>query len=96
MPSTDRKLELKAKTSVAQTGSQPYVYAKGLNSWRKPIFHPTTVQHILLPLFIILLLLHNAYKISQLYKYSVITISYYNISEHLIMYLFGINDEVSL
>jgi hypothetical protein len=31
MPSTDRKLELKAKTSVAQTGSQPYVYAKGLN-----------------------------------------------------------------
>jgi hypothetical protein len=30
MPSTDRKLELKAKTSVAQTGSQPYVYAKGL------------------------------------------------------------------
>jgi hypothetical protein len=32
MPSTDRKLELKAKTSVAQTGSQPYVYAKGLKS----------------------------------------------------------------
>jgi hypothetical protein len=31
MPSTDRKLELKAKTSVAQTSSQPYVYAKGLN-----------------------------------------------------------------
>jgi hypothetical protein len=30
MPSTDRKLELKAKTSVAKTGSQPYVYAKGL------------------------------------------------------------------
>jgi hypothetical protein len=30
MPSTDRKLELKAKTSVAQTGFQPYVYAKGL------------------------------------------------------------------
>jgi hypothetical protein len=30
MPSTGRKLELKAKTSVAQTGSQPYVYAKGL------------------------------------------------------------------
>jgi hypothetical protein len=38
MPSTDRKLELKAKTSVAQTGSQPFVYAKGLSgssgSWR--------------------------------------------------------------
>jgi hypothetical protein len=32
MPSTDRKIELKAKTSVAQTDSQPYVYAKGLNS----------------------------------------------------------------
>jgi hypothetical protein len=30
MPSTDRKLELKAKTSVAQTGSQPFVYVKGL------------------------------------------------------------------
>jgi hypothetical protein len=30
MPSTDRKLELKAKTSVAQTVSQPAVYAKGL------------------------------------------------------------------
>jgi hypothetical protein len=30
MPSTERKLELKAKTSVAQTGSQPFVYAKGL------------------------------------------------------------------
>jgi hypothetical protein len=31
MPSTDRKLELKAKTSVDQTGSQAAVYAKGLN-----------------------------------------------------------------
>jgi hypothetical protein len=30
MPSTDRKLELKTKTPVAQTGSQPFVYAKGL------------------------------------------------------------------
>jgi hypothetical protein len=30
MPSADRKLELKAKTSVAQTGSQSFVYAKGL------------------------------------------------------------------
>jgi hypothetical protein len=35
MPSTDRKLELKGKTSVAQTGSQPYVYAKGLRESRK-------------------------------------------------------------
>jgi hypothetical protein len=32
MPSTGRKLELKAKTSVAQTASQPFVYAKGLNT----------------------------------------------------------------
>jgi hypothetical protein len=31
MPSTDRKLELKAKTSVAQTASQAAVCAKGLN-----------------------------------------------------------------
>jgi hypothetical protein len=30
MPSTDRKVELKAKTSVAQTDSRPCVYAKGL------------------------------------------------------------------
>jgi hypothetical protein len=30
MPSTDRKLELKAKTSMAQTVSQAAVYAKGL------------------------------------------------------------------
>jgi hypothetical protein len=30
MPSTDRKLELKAKTSMAQTSSQATVYAKGL------------------------------------------------------------------
>jgi hypothetical protein len=32
MPSTDIKLELKAKTSVAETGSQPFVYDKGLTS----------------------------------------------------------------
>jgi hypothetical protein len=30
MPSTGRKLELKAKTSVAQTALQAAVYAKGL------------------------------------------------------------------
>jgi hypothetical protein len=30
MPSTDRKLELKAKTSVAQTASLAAVYGKGL------------------------------------------------------------------
>jgi hypothetical protein len=30
VPSTDRKLELKAKTSMAQTASQAAVYAKGL------------------------------------------------------------------
>jgi hypothetical protein len=32
MPSTDRKLELEAKTSVAQTASQAAVYAKGLKN----------------------------------------------------------------
>jgi hypothetical protein len=30
MPSADRKLELKVKTSMAQTASQVAVYAKGL------------------------------------------------------------------
>jgi hypothetical protein len=30
MPSTDRKLELKANTSMAQTASQAAVYAKTL------------------------------------------------------------------
>jgi hypothetical protein len=30
MPSIDRKLELEANTSVAQTASQADVYAKGL------------------------------------------------------------------
>ena len=30
MPSTDRRLELKEKTSMAQTVWQPAVYAKGL------------------------------------------------------------------
>jgi hypothetical protein len=30
VPSTDRKLELKAKTSMAQTASQAAVYAKGV------------------------------------------------------------------
>jgi len=31
MPSTDRRLELKEKTSMAQTVWQPAVYAKGLS-----------------------------------------------------------------
>jgi hypothetical protein len=35
MPSTDRKLELNAKASMAQTASQEAVYAKGLNN----LFH---------------------------------------------------------
>jgi hypothetical protein len=38
MPSADRKLELKAKTSVDQTGSQSFVYAKGLNN---PLLPPS-------------------------------------------------------
>jgi hypothetical protein len=34
MPSTDRKLDLKAKTSIAQTASQAAVCAKGLmDNW---------------------------------------------------------------
>jgi hypothetical protein len=36
MPSTDRKLELEAKTSMAQTASQAAVYAKGLNGYLGP------------------------------------------------------------
>jgi hypothetical protein len=32
MPSTDRKLELKAKASMAQTASLAAVHAKGLNN----------------------------------------------------------------
>jgi hypothetical protein len=31
MPSNERKLELKAETSMAQTASQATVYAKGLS-----------------------------------------------------------------
>jgi len=31
MPSTDRRLELKEKTSMAQNASQAFVYANGLN-----------------------------------------------------------------
>jgi hypothetical protein len=48
MPSTDRKLELKAKASVAQTGSQPFVYAKGLrpvNGTVADINFPTITDH---------------------------------------------------
>jgi hypothetical protein len=33
MPSTDRKVDLKAKTSVAQTAAEAAVYAKGLKAW---------------------------------------------------------------
>jgi hypothetical protein len=47
MPSTDRKLELKAKTSVAQTGSQPFVYAKGLNyTFQLGVYGALTVAKI--------------------------------------------------
>jgi hypothetical protein len=44
MPSTDRKLELKAKTSVAQTGSQLYVYAKGLISLVSIVVNPLDLE----------------------------------------------------
>jgi hypothetical protein len=46
MPSTDRKLELKAKTSVAQTGSQLFVYAKGLT---EDSFNVLRILHLFLP-----------------------------------------------
>jgi hypothetical protein len=46
MPSTGRKLELKANTSVAQTGSQPAVYAKGLRQYVPPEHsRPTFTAH---------------------------------------------------
>jgi hypothetical protein len=58
MPFTDRKLELKAKTSVAQTSSQPYVYAKGLMFVLCVVRHSRNNQHYALicstPLFYIL------------------------------------------
>jgi hypothetical protein len=38
MPSTDRKLELKAKTSMAQTASRAAVYAKGLKGSLRDVF----------------------------------------------------------
>jgi phage terminase large subunit-like protein len=38
MPPTDRKLELKAKTSLAQTASQAAVYAKGLTQQETQVF----------------------------------------------------------
>jgi hypothetical protein len=53
MPSTDRKVELKAKISVAQTGSQPFVYAKGLihnklntkSAYRRFLLYSCTTIH---------------------------------------------------
>jgi hypothetical protein len=41
MPSTDRKLELKAKTSMAQNASQAAVYAEGLTTE-----HSETAAHL--------------------------------------------------
>jgi hypothetical protein len=47
MPSTGRKLELKAKASVAQTGSRPFVFAKGLMflKWKTCFACSTTTNH---------------------------------------------------
>ena len=45
MPSTDRRLELKEKTSMAQTIWQPAVYAKGLKQ------HLLYVVDLMNPLF---------------------------------------------
>jgi hypothetical protein len=44
MPSTDRKLELKAKPSVVQTASQAVVYAKGLTADIHKLFHVEFVE----------------------------------------------------
>jgi len=45
MPSSDRRLELKEKTSMAQTVWQPVVYAKGLTfSFLELLFH-LLLQH---------------------------------------------------
>jgi hypothetical protein len=46
MPSTDRKLELKAKASMAQPFSQPAVYANGLTQSYPPHSVPDTPPHI--------------------------------------------------
>jgi hypothetical protein len=46
MPSTDRKLELKAKPSVAQTASQAAVCAKGLTSSAEPKWSNVDILNI--------------------------------------------------
>jgi hypothetical protein len=38
MPSTDRKLELKSKTSMDKTASQAAVYAKGLQLFNPALY----------------------------------------------------------
>jgi hypothetical protein len=48
MPSTDRKLELKAKTSMAQTASQAAVYAKGLTALSGTKPRVLSCQHLAL------------------------------------------------
>jgi hypothetical protein len=47
MPSTERKLELKAKTSMAHTASQAAVYAKGL-IWIGGSFHDSRCCSLLI------------------------------------------------
>jgi hypothetical protein len=46
MPSTDRKLELKAKTSVAQTASQAAVCAKGLTPSSGSSYDPYKLLYV--------------------------------------------------
>jgi hypothetical protein len=48
MPSADRKLELKAKRSVAQTSSQPFVYSKGLIDKEEAFFKTNVCLRTLL------------------------------------------------
>jgi hypothetical protein len=74
MPSTDRKLELKAKTSMAQTASQAAVYAKGLNKHHIDMYFEERfleyVDSISLSLIVVqrLTFLNTLIKHSILYK----------------------------
>jgi hypothetical protein len=79
MPSTDRKLELKAKISVAQTASQAAVYAKGLTIILKRTYkgvsklYNNNKQHVLYKSKIYLLF-NSTHTSSQLHHFQF----YYN------------------
>ena len=65
MPSTDRRLELKEKTSMAQTVWQPVVYVKGLNQRWFTVFNTLwliTISHNVLCLCVVLMINTFEYK----------------------------------